>query len=56
MKSEKKVKAHYAGHFGHFHGIYINYIYGFNFGFHFGVWASYFDLHKVNNISYLFEK
>ncbi len=46
------MKAHYGGHFGHFHDMYINYI----FGFHFGVWASYFDFHNVNNISYLFGK
>jgi hypothetical protein len=33
------VKTHYWGHFGHFHDVYIKYIFAkhfaFNFGFHF---------------------
>jgi hypothetical protein len=42
------------GQFGHFHDMCIKYTpskcVAFSLGFIFGVWALYFDFHKVNNI------
>jgi len=44
----------WGGHFGHFHNMYVMYFFAkcatFNSRFHFGVWAWYFDFHKVNDI------
>jgi hypothetical protein len=50
----------HGGQVGHFHDMYIKYMFAkhvaFNFGFHFWDWASYFEFHKVNDINIIWEK